>query len=485
MHSATKNNHSKILICLGILAIVILVLITPLFLHASIGYANLGSRSIGESLAYTNTEHEYDADPNYATKEYWDQHFKGEKHYIDNLQPGDTISSGDYFINHDITVDASQENCPGIIIKGNVTLYFEKETAESIPPCLTVIGGDSSWSSQSFPGISLTEESKTQINTLYIKGSGNVNITGGDKNDNDYEKAVQNTQGKVGSEAADIKDKKYCISGSGGAGGNGTSGAAAAIGTDGGKAGNGAAETAAVRAEYVDDERCDFIETYYGNHAKYVPNTQNGKSSKSIGKFKVSGNIKLNCTSGTVLVPTNEVPKPIAGKIHSRRRVWDWFQYYWVFCCDGATGGNGGFGFRGAAIGSGGSGGSGGGAGGSGDSVQISTWTTIDNEWWYAKGGPGGPGTGSVLSKGGSTNAFDDEKDTDFVNKPKDAANFDSSNPPKDTSKWCLGETGASGGSPSIMLEKLPEYGGNGCQGGISQESINNNPVISSMDINY
>ena len=70
MHSATKNNHSKILICLGILAIVILVLITPLFLHASIGYANLGSRSIGESLAYTNTEHEYDADPNYATKEY-------------------------------------------------------------------------------------------------------------------------------------------------------------------------------------------------------------------------------------------------------------------------------------------------------------------------------------------------------------------------------------------------------------------------------
>lgn len=83
----------------------------------------------------------------------------------------------DYFININSTILAGTETTtttPGIIIKGTVNLYFEKNSDLDFYPTLTIKGSDTTYSAGAGAGIQLSAG-----NTLNIRGRGNLDIQGG------------------------------------------------------------------------------------------------------------------------------------------------------------------------------------------------------------------------------------------------------------------------------------------------------------------
>lgn len=82
----------------------------------------------------------------------------------------------DYFIAKDLTVagDPSKDNPSGIIIKGNVNIYFEAIDNQTPGPTLTVSGGRTTGKKGAGAGIELLTGAK-----LYVTGRGYLNVTGG------------------------------------------------------------------------------------------------------------------------------------------------------------------------------------------------------------------------------------------------------------------------------------------------------------------
>ena len=112
--------------------------------------------------------------------------------------------TGDYFIKNNITVDASQNKSSGIVIKGTVNLYFEKETPYSEAPTLTIKGGDGTGTELSYPAIELTKTAEV-TNRLYVQGVGKLNLEAGNKYDDDYDAMKELMVGGNG-EGSSIKD---------------------------------------------------------------------------------------------------------------------------------------------------------------------------------------------------------------------------------------------------------------------------------------
>ena len=151
--------------------------------------------------------------------------------YLDDIAAGDVLNEPAYFINHDITVKPSSESgVSGIIIKGNVTLYFEKPDDGDNWPTLTVQGSDGTGQVASGCGIEVEAP-----NSLTIKGRGTIVAKSGNHIDNsDIRSGKNGANGVCKNDEAETH-----VTGYGGAGGSGSGGIAAVIGTKGSAGGAG------------------------------------------------------------------------------------------------------------------------------------------------------------------------------------------------------------------------------------------------------
>lgn len=192
--------------------------------------------------------------------------------HIESLTYGQTIDSGVYYINNNITLvpgenefanDADPKSA--LKINGDVTLIIENNSI------LTVKGKDANDIYGAGAGIELSEG-----NSLNVRGLGKIKANGGN--------GAKGQNGEAGKNAD--TDKGY--SGASGAGGNGGAGAGSAIGTCGGDAGTGGAAKSGRKQQHG-------FKDYHGFNGD---NGNAGCGSDSFGTFKVYGNVRIIVDGG-------------------------------------------------------------------------------------------------------------------------------------------------------------------------------------------
>lgn len=485
LHKSSKiTNNQKLLFIILAVALSVIAL-APMFIKYAISEAagqNLVANSI--TIGGNNESNEYAADPFYATKAYWDEHYQGEKHYLDDYEGGMTLESGDYFINKDTGFVSVEDGVPGLIIKGNVNLYLEKKDLESMPPEIYAYGGDGNQYVSPAPGI-LVEEG----NSLYVQGVGKIYASAG-------KEWINSDEGIKGEDGEELivhwKDESHnkmsdVLPGNGGKGGDGTPGTPAGIGSFGGSGGKGAPTTFLDPETYIikPPGRLDkWWEEIDAHEGKNGISGENGKASNSAGNFLVSGNVAVDAYGGDLNVNINPILQSSYGKTTLYETTFEFAMFaipgtYSYSCAitSGAGGGNGGFGFIGSAIGSGGSGGSGGGAGGSGatqNSDRSGPYILYIPPWeWKVQAGGGGAGAGSQFVFGGGSNP--DEGDYDYA--AKDGQNWD---PSTATSDYASGGNGV---REENFPGENPLNGQLGGSGGKAVSSGDGGKLYSSIDI--
>ncbi len=283
---------------------------------------------------------------------------------------GQTLSSGRYYVNKDVTYSNSSGGS-GLTIAENATVYIY--ISEGVT--LTANGGNASGKTGAGAGIELPASS-----TLYLMGKGNVKATGG--------RAANGETGGTGDDATG-GNGSWTHTGAGGRGGNGGGGAGAGIGTRGGAGGSGGSGGAGYR---YDNGAEDDAENGTSGSAG-----QAGSTANAMGNLVVSSSVHLNATGG------NAGTSGGSGGQRGRGYAYDGYSYN-VTVAGGGGGGGGGFGGAASPIGTGGcgGGGGGGGAGGAQDYRSNSKGGVYDVT---APGGSGGKNADGQTSGGDGTEA--------------------------------------------------------------------------------
>lgn len=264
---------------------------------------------------------------------------------IEITSAGQAISSGEYKINGR-TLNANA-GVSGLKINAGaiVTLYINGN--------VTIRGGNANGSTGAGAGIEVPANS-----TLKIKGSGTLNVYGGN--------SVTSLPGSNGGNGSASKGSRS--PGNGGAGGAGSGGAGAGIGGRGGNGGAGGVET-------------------NGGEAASGAAGSAGSSGTTSGMIMLLGSVNVNASGGSAGTPYSTSATGGYGD------SWDGTARDCQRAGGGGGGGAGGAGYSAPGIGGGGAGGGGGGAGGKGhgDSAYYSS---------EADAGGGGGGGGGIGANG-------------------------------------------------------------------------------------
>ena len=332
---------------------------------------------------------------------------------LNKASVGATLHAGNvYTVSGDLTLDGGADKSNpvnGLVVGSDTTAERPAVIWIKNGATLKVKGADGKLSSKAgaygYAGILLNSG-----DYLYVRGSGSLEVTGGNGKSASGAKGGNKTSWEVENLTVNIlgADVPYGLrlnsgGGSGGAGGTGGGGGGAAIGSNGASGGSGGAGGSSDEGGATIAYACPVPPILHniktdGSNGKASPGNA-GENSDASGTLYILDNITLSGSGGI----GGRQESPGSSRNSGSYSVW-----YLMFetAGDGGGGGAGGAGGNGAFIGSGGAGAGGGGGGGGGGYYQkywglqdVIEDDTLKN---YSTGEGGKGGEGSVIAKDGT-----------------------------------------------------------------------------------